>query len=99
MVTKKKKKSANNVLDLGATLTIDTTLGLLKQFRNQIKDNIEIRVKSSMIESIDLSGIQFLFHLKKVAQQGNIKLYFDFKLSEPVLDLTNKTGFAEILEE
>lgn len=86
-------------LDIGSSLTIDTIKELLVKFASLAQSTTKISFHSTLLETIDQTGIQFLIYSQKVAKEKGFDITFDFNVSAPSKDLISKTGFDYLFEQ
>ncbi len=96
MTAKKSNNSESVVINMGSSLTIDDIADINKQYQEAKKNNKSIELKANTIENIDLSGIQFLLHLKK--SKPNQKFLSQLEFTDSITELINKSGFAKFSE-
>lgn len=96
MSTKGTKKKKSNILKIGQSLTIDITPEILSQFQIALDNNTPIKIKSDIIESIDLTGIQLLYSMLQENQNNGI-VELDLLFSDSTKELIKKCGFTQLV--
>lgn len=86
----------SNVVHIGQSFTIENAGELLEKYKDAADKKDSIKIVSDEIDVIDLTGIQFLYSLKKEAERG-IKTDIKLKFTPAAKELILKCGFKSIL--
>ncbi|MBN1118449.1 MAG: hypothetical protein JXA77_14655 [Bacteroidales bacterium] len=91
-----KKKKQPVFIHIGQQLTIEYIDAIYNELTEAFQKKVGIKMET-LIEEIDLTGIQLLLFTRKKAEQENIDLDLKIKYSDNVRNLLSSTGFAELL--
>ena len=83
-------------VNIGQSFTIENAQEILAQYKAAVDQNNTIKITSEQIDTIDLTGIQFLYSIKHEDKRG-IKTELDIHFSDNAKDLINKCGFTSII--
>lgn len=96
MSTKNTKKKNSTILKIGSNFTIDNSNLILSQYKEALDKGRSVKLKSDIIENIDLTGIQLLFSILK-DNKSEQKPEFELSFSESSTELIKKCGFSQLL--
>jgi hypothetical protein len=97
ILKEKKGEPRKGVLTLENELTFANSKELLKNYISNI-DKFDNLVMQGNIESIDLTGIQAIYSIRKSLVAKNKSLAIGIKINEESKNLILRAGFKELFE-
>jgi hypothetical protein len=87
------RKIPGNVLLIPEDLTIASITKLKKLVEQKLQSNSELSIVGSEAKAIDLTGVQLLFAIKKLAEDHDRKINFNISTNKETSLLLGKAGF------
>lgn len=86
----------STIVNIGQTFTIENAQDILAKYKAAVDQNNSIKIVSEEIETIDLTGIQFIYSIKHESIRG-INTEINLTFSDSAKELITKCGFAAII--
>ena len=93
----KKRISKKSGVIISADISINKIEKLKKEMNKEMKTAHEINISAENIENIDITGIQFLYALKKEARLQNKKVNWSIELDPQQQERMEIAGFGTLL--
>lgn len=97
IMKEKKGEPRKGILTLDHEVTFTNANELLDNYI-ATKDKFDILVMQGNVDSLDLSGIQAIYSIRKSLRESNKTLSLGIKINEETKNLILRSGFKEIFE-
>lgn len=97
IMKEKKGEPKKGILTLSHEITFANAEELLKNYLSS-KDKYEVLVIQGNVDTIDLTGIQALYSIRKSLQNEHKSIAMGMKMNEETKSFILRSGFKEIFE-
>lgn len=97
IMKEKKGEPRKGILTLANELTFSNSSELLENYHAS-KDKFDVLVMQGNVDTIDLTGIQALYSIRKSLMNDKKSISLGFRMNEETKGLILRAGFREIFE-